>query len=77
MFKDKVFEVKSIIKTWLKLFNNRYRDKRAHINETNEQRMRRLVSDRNQHMFTRSIESDTLQCRYQLIFVSNRLLLRH
>jgi hypothetical protein len=34
------------------------RHSQSFINDTNEQHMRRLTSDRNQHMFTRSIESD-------------------
>ena len=37
-----------------RLENNR----KCSINETNEQRMRRLTSDRNQHMLMCSIESD-------------------
>ena len=61
LLKDKVFKLKFNIKTWLKIFKNRYRDTQVHIDETNEQRMQRLTSDRNQHMFTRSIESDALQ----------------
>ena len=35
----------------------------------------RVTSDRDQHMSTRSIKTDKLQWKYQLIFVSNRCLL--
>ena len=63
------------MKTWLKIFKNRYHEKQFHINETNEQRMRGFTSDRYQKMSTRSIETGKLQRKYQLIFVSNLCLL--
>ena len=61
LLEDKDFKLKLNLKTWLKIFKNRYPDKQAHINETNEQRMRRLTSDSKHPMITSSIEYDALQ----------------
>jgi hypothetical protein len=42
------FKLKFNIKTWLKTLKNRYHERQIHVNETNEQLMQRLASDRNQ-----------------------------
>ena len=44
-----------------KYFKNRYHEKKIHVNETNEQRMGKLTSDRDHHMSTCSIETNKLQ----------------
>ena len=68
LLKDKVFKVKFNIKTCLKIFKNRDHDKQAHINETIEQWMWKLTSDRKHPMFMLSIGSDGLQWKcYHII----------
>jgi hypothetical protein len=54
-------KLKFNIKTWIKIFKNRYQEIQVHINKTNQQPIRILTSDRNQNMFTLPIESDILQ----------------
>ena len=61
-YREKIsFKLKYDIKTWLQIFKNRYHGKQIHINETNDQHMRISTSDRDEHMSTKSIETDKFQ----------------